>query len=271
MSTAASTTPTAAPPARPWRRVGTTFSVLTVLCVAGYGARYAVVGRAAWTPFLAPSFEARPHAIFLHALGGSIVLGAGLLQLHWGLRERLPRVHRALGWLYVGAALLSGAADVYMAAYSAGGWVTHLGFGLLGLGVLGATAWAARLAVVRNVPAHRRWMSRSYALFLAAVTLRLELPLLTAAFGAAAGYQLVSWLCWLPNVMWVEWWLRRSPGSSDRAPPRRPRMSGAADAPEPEHSARLTTTPHLAARLRERPDASGRAPEASSIRPQDNS
>jgi hypothetical protein len=52
-------------------------------------------------------------------------------------------------------------------------------------------------------------MVRSYALVCAAVTLRLELPLLSAAFGPMLGYQLVSWACWLPNVGWAEWWLRR--------------------------------------------------------------
>jgi uncharacterized membrane protein len=195
------------------RTAGRATLVLLVLYVAAYGMRYVVLGRWAWIPMLAPSFERRPVAITLHALGGSLVLLIGLWQLQPGRRARRPALHRALGWLYAVAALLTGAAGVYMAAYSVGGWVTHLGFGLLGLGTLGATARATRLAVVRDLPAHRRWMVRSYALMLAAVALRLELPLLTAAFGATLGYQLVSWTCWVPHVLWTEWWLRRaSPG-----------------------------------------------------------
>jgi hypothetical protein len=49
-------------------------------------------------------------------------------------------------------------------------------------------------------------MIRSYALCLAAVTLRLWLPV-----GLAQGvrfevmYPLVAWLCWVPNLMLAEW------------------------------------------------------------------
>jgi uncharacterized membrane protein len=207
------------------RGTGATLLVLSVLAIAAHAARYVVSGRSAWTPALASSFEARPTAIFLHALGGSVVLAAGLLQLNGSLRRRFPVAHRAAGWVYVAAAALTGAAGVYMAAYSAGGPVAHVGFGLLGIAVLGATARAVQLAVARDLAAHRRWMIRSYALFLAAVTLRVELPLLMALLGTAMGYQLVSWLCWVPNAVAAEWWLRRRPLSRAAAAPR-PGTSG---------------------------------------------
>jgi len=184
--------------------------VLLVLYVAAYGMRYVVLGRWAWIPMLAASFEQRPRAITLHALGGSLVLAAGLLQFQRGVRRRGPLLHRAVGWLYAAAALLAGGAGVHLAAHAVGGWTTQLGFGLLGVATLGTTAHATRLAIRRERRAHRRWMVRSYALACAAVTLRLELPLLSAAFGLATGYQVVSWACWVPNVLWAEWWLRRT-------------------------------------------------------------
>jgi hypothetical protein len=74
--------------------------MLLVLYVVAYGVRYVVLGRWAWVPMLAASFEQRPRAISLHALGGSLVLAAGLLQLRPGIRRRVPAVHRAVGWLY---------------------------------------------------------------------------------------------------------------------------------------------------------------------------
>lgn len=49
-------------------------------------------------------------------------------------------------------------------------------------------------------------MIRSYALTLAAVTLRIYLPLSQLAgvpFGDA--YQVISWLCWVPNLVVAEW------------------------------------------------------------------
>jgi hypothetical protein len=199
------------------RAVRAALLALPVLAIVAYGVRYVVEGRGAWTPFLAPSFEARPNAIFLHALGGSVVLAAGLVQMNGALRRRFPLVHRGVGWTYAVAAALAGGAGVYMAAHSAGGWVAHLGFGLLGVAALAATARAVRLAVVRDVVGHQAWMVRSYALFISAVTLRVELPLLGAAFGIAVGYQVVSWLCWVPNAAVAEWWVRRRRGRLSRA------------------------------------------------------
>jgi uncharacterized membrane protein len=204
---------TVAPALRRAGRVARTgLLALPVLAIAAYSARYVVDGRDAWTPALAPSFEARPTAIFLHALGGSVVLAAGLVQMNGALRRRLPRVHRGVGWAYAAAAALTGGAGVYLAAHSAGGPAARSGFGLLGLAVLAATARAVRLAVGGDLPGHRAWMVRSYALFLSAVTLRAELPLLGVAFGTVAGYQMVSWLCWVPNAVVAEWWLRRRRG-----------------------------------------------------------
>jgi len=52
-------------------------------------------------------------------------------------------------------------------------------------------------------------MIRSYALLFAAVTLRIELPLLIMAFGEfTPAYQVVSWLCWVPNALWAERYIR---------------------------------------------------------------
>jgi hypothetical protein len=119
-------------------------------------------------------------------------------------------LHRVVGWLYAAAALLAGGAGIYLAAHAVGGWTTQLGFGLLGLATLGTTAHA-------DAPC-RPWRAASAPPLDGAqlrarvrgVTLRLELPLLSAAFGLGPGYQVVSWACWVPNLLWAEWWLRRA-------------------------------------------------------------
>jgi ABC-type spermidine/putrescine transport system permease subunit II len=64
----------------------------------------------------------------------------------------------------------------------------------------------------RDFAAHRRWMIRSFALTFAAVTLRLYLPLgflLPVSFDDA--YRVISFLCWVPNLLAAEWLLRRRP------------------------------------------------------------
>ena len=53
-------------------------------------------------------------------------------------------------------------------------------------------------------------MVRNYALTLAAVTLRNELPLLLVArMQFSHAYVIVSWLCSVPNLLVAEWLLRR--------------------------------------------------------------
>jgi uncharacterized membrane protein len=186
-----------------------------------------VGGEASFRGELAASFRARPWGIFSHAAFGSLALLAGPFQFRRDLRVRRPRVHRLLGRAYVGAALGTGATGLLMALHSSGGPGTHLGFGVLAVLTL-TTTWMG-LARIRagDVAAHRAWMLRSFALIFAGVTLRLEQPLLMAAYGGAfaPAYQLVAWLCWLPNLAWAEWHLSRSRNAEEAA--RVPRASGA--------------------------------------------
>ena len=52
-------------------------------------------------------------------------------------------------------------------------------------------------------------MIRSYALTYAAVTLRIYLPLsLMAALPMQAAYPAIAWLCWVPNLLVAEWYVR---------------------------------------------------------------
>ena len=57
---------------------------------------------------------------------------------------------------------------------------------------------------------HREWMVRSYALILAAVTLRIYAPFLEGSLGEQDGYALVAWVSWVPNLVAAEWLIRRS-------------------------------------------------------------
>ena len=186
---------------------------------AGYGLSYVARGDAAFTGAVASAFRQRPWGILVHASFGSLVLLALPFQFAPGLRERHPRLHRAAGRVYAGAALPAAGAGLYMAAHAYGGWSTRLGFALLGVGALVTTALAVAAARRRAFAAHRRWAIRSAALFFGAVTLRLELPLLVLLCGGRfrPAYLAVAWLSWVPNVLWAEWWLRRTGAASGAA------------------------------------------------------
>lgn len=215
MSTSAAIPPASTRPARRSRgtRPSLGWWVVVVLAplIVVYALGYVIVGPPMYPVNLAASFLARPWGIYPHAFFGALALGLGPVQFHRGILTRRRAFHRQLGTLYVASALFVGVAGLYMSIYSFGGWVTHLGFGMLGVLLLWTTLCAYAAARRRDIATHRQWMLRSYALIFAAVTLRIELPLLTMAFGGfLPGYRVVAWLCWVPNVLWAEWYVRRT-------------------------------------------------------------
>jgi uncharacterized membrane protein len=170
-----------------------------------YAFAYVVVGRPMYPPPLAASFLSRPWGINPHALFGGTGLLLGALQFSSQLRRRSIRVHRLFGRVYVIACLVTGTAGMYMAAYSYGGWITHTGFALLGALLVLTTTLAFLTIRKGDVESHKSWMVRSYALMFAAVALRLELPLLGLAYDFQTSYRIVSWLCWVPNLVVAQW------------------------------------------------------------------
>ena len=202
------------------RKIGWWVVVALGWLVAAYGLATAFLGDRVYPSELADSFRARPWGIFTHALFGSIAMILGPWQFRRGLRWNRA-LHRWLGRVYLGGCLLTGGAGLYLAPYSDGGMMTHLGFGSLAVILLGVSATAYRAIRNRQVARHREWMIRSYALIFAGVTLRIELPLLIAVLGQfQSAYLIVAWLCWVPNLLAAEWYLWRSRPTSVATLPR---------------------------------------------------
>jgi uncharacterized membrane protein len=151
-----------------------------------------------------------PVALYTHVIAGAVALGTGAFQFSRRLRARRLAVHRLMGRSYVVAVALSGTAGLAMAPLSDGGLAGHFGFGGMALLWLITTACAFTAARARRIDDHERWMIRSYALTLAAVTLRLYLPaMLVAGIPFDSAYPAIAWLCWVPNLVIAEWWLLR--------------------------------------------------------------
>lgn len=147
----------------------------------------------------------------VHIIGGMVAILAGPWQFSGRLRARALNVHRWLGRTYLVGVLLGSVAGFGMATVSREGIPTHLGFGVLSVFWLFTSA-RAYLAVRRGrIAGHRRWMIRSFALTLAAVTLRNYLPLMLFGlhWSFRSAYITVSWLCWVPNLIVAEWIVRR--------------------------------------------------------------
>ncbi|MBT8185644.1 MAG: DUF2306 domain-containing protein, partial [Eudoraea sp.] len=61
-----------------------------------------------------------------------------------------------------------------------------------------------------DIQVHQAFMIYSYAACFAAVTLRFWLPILSYAFGDfVTAYRIVAWLCWVPNMIFAFFWVRR--------------------------------------------------------------
>ena len=207
-------------------KVGWGFVLLGALLLVWASSRYYVVGPEG--RFQPEGYDGHMPGLLLHISAMSVAVLAGPFQLLRSLRERHFGFHRALGTVYVVSALLGGLGGLYMAPFSAYGLGTHLAFTILGAGVLATTSIAFARIRGGDVQSHREWMTRSYALIFAAVTLRLYLPFLEAAFGEKVGYQIVAWACFVPNALFAEWLIR----TRLRRHPEPPRWAPAA-APSP--------------------------------------
>lgn len=167
-------------------------------------------------PFVAERRNLMPWALRAHLSGGLSALALGPWQLNSRIRNRVVSLHRWMGRGYVLAVVVGGLGALALARVSQLGFVTHLGFGMLAVLWLTATLQGYRRIRVHDLVSHRRWMIRSYALTLAAVTLRIFLPvsqLMGLSFAEA--YQAVAWFCWVPNLVVAEWlMLRHDPRES---------------------------------------------------------
>jgi uncharacterized membrane protein len=178
------------------------------VAVAGYAATIAFMP--GWGPPFVAARMAETPAMTSHMLASAWALAVGPWQFSSRLRRRALAVHRWVGRSYVAAVVLGGLSAIALAPAAQTGAVAGLGFGLLG--VLWVASTIAALVAIRggDLIAHRRWMTRSFALTLAAVTLRLYLP---AAFAAGipfpTSYPMIAWLCWVPNLIAAEWLIRK--------------------------------------------------------------
>lgn len=161
-----------------------------------------------------------PLGLQAHIAFSAFAMLLGPFQFLRVLRTRRPRLHRWLGRVYVAACMLGGLAGATIALYSTSGLMAGFGFLALAIVWLLTTGMAWTSALRRDFVAHERWMIRSFALTLAAVTLRIYLPIGAGTVGFDVAYPYIAWLCWVPNLIAAEVWIamRRKPARPRPAP-----------------------------------------------------
>ena len=214
-------------PRRPLRAIPWVWIALTSLAIAGYSvSQYATGTLAALAEDgvgLSPGYAGRPLfvqvAFYLHIGFAGVALVVGPFQFAQRLRQRVPRVHRIMGRIYLVSVAVGGAAALVMAPYNTAGFVGFFGFGSLAVLWL-FTGWRAYRSIrAGNVRSHQAWMIRNFSLTYAAVTLRLWIGVLITVqlttfggdFDAAWSnvYAAVPFLCWIPNIVIAEIMVRR--------------------------------------------------------------
>ncbi len=160
--------------------------------------------------FLAALFAESTLSAYAHLISGAIALAVGPFQLSARLRSRNLSLHRLLGKVYVIAIAIGGVASLSLAVSATGGPAAKFGFGMMAIVWLATTAMAFVSIRRRRIAEHQAWMTRSYAVTLAAVTLRFYLLISVASgYEFAAVYPAIAWLCWVPNLIIVEWFVLR--------------------------------------------------------------
>lgn len=139
---------------------------------------------------------------YIHIILGGVVLLVGWTQFVSKWRNRNWKLHRQIGKLYIICVLISAITSFYIAMYATGGGISTLGFMGMGL-VWFYTTYSSYTAIrKRKVLKHQQMMVYSYATCMAAVTLRIELPLFTAIFDDFnKAYVVLSWFSWVPNLL----------------------------------------------------------------------
>ena len=152
-----------------------------------------------------PYFWPRRFGLVLHIAGGITALAVGLVQLWLGLTNRIAALHRALGKLYVGVIAVGSIAGFYLALTIPGNAPYASGLFFLCVAWVITTTMAVLAIRRRNVPQHREWMMRSYAVTFAFVTFRFGVDALTSQGLAGSDAQaIMAWACWALPLLLLE-------------------------------------------------------------------
>ena len=167
-------------------------------------------------PSSLPNFRTRHDWLIAHAVCSSVALLIGPWQFLIWVRRRWLRLHRWIGRIYCTAVGLGWIASLPIASHAFAGLVSSAGFLTLGALWVGSTAAGYFTIRAGRVEEHRKWMIRSYALTAAAITLRIYLPLLPlTGISFENSYRIIAWACWIPNLIFAEWLIRRARRTTD--------------------------------------------------------
>jgi len=201
-----------------WRlvlRLATLAVGLSVVFLALWFIRRDALRYLDWSPATFQRFWPNRGLLAVHVVGACVALLVGPIQFIAPLRRAAPRAHRAAGWTYAIAVLVSTPFAIRLSVYSNCALCVSP-FVVWGLVTMLVTV-AAVITVVRgNYRVHRDFMIRSYALMYGFVFVRLDAHLVGTPFeiplaSGAARNSMVIWLAWVIPLVVVEFFISWGP------------------------------------------------------------
>lgn len=147
-------------------------------------------------------------AFFTHVYTSLFLVIIGLIQF-WNTRFT-KGYHKQLGMAYVVIILfLSAPSGLIMSFYANGGFWSKLSFIILTILWFVFTYLAYKSAKQKKWEQHKKWIMRSYALTLSAISLRLFKWCIVSfiALPPMDTYKIVAWLGWTVNLFFVEMYI----------------------------------------------------------------
>lgn len=144
---------------------------------------------------------------YMHIFGGVMALLSGIILFIYDFQYKVPRFHRILGRIYVVSVLVFGAVGGFlMSLFAKGGYISILGFAILGILWFYFTFKAFYYAKNKDVSNHNKMITRSFLLTLAAPILRLELFVNNhwQLMDSTVFYAITAWISWLPQLVVYE-------------------------------------------------------------------
>lgn len=147
-------------------------------------------------------------SFYIHVFSSPIVIFAGLFQFNRLTIHRFPKFHRICGYIYILVLLLIACPSGFLLGlYANGSYPTQVSFTLLSVFWFATTIIAFKRAKSGMFESHAKWMIRSYALTLSAISLR-AFTFLLAYFKIELyppdSYILVSYASWIINLIVAE-------------------------------------------------------------------
>ena len=144
---------------------------------------------------------------YIHITTAMVVLAVGLPQFIPYFVRTYPSVHRVLGKVYVvGILLLAAASGMVLAVFANGGLPAKTGFAMQCIVWWLATYMAYAKVMKQQYRQHIAWMIRSFAITLAAFSLRSETYLMDHFLHTKPieTYITITWLSWVGNLLIAE-------------------------------------------------------------------